>query len=530
MTKPKHNKGVFIMDSITQIKDNIKSFSSISYLFNTYIESLLLLKQIPDSITFELNTDDFIYHLNQASSHISWLNDFFKDKINKPLKSALKNLHSSSNKEKMLPYGDFKIDEPPIFKEITHSQLSFDDIIKENTKLKPIKRRSAFNFDGVCPFCGAPKEYIYDNNGGKGQFKCSAYKNTFTTKTLVSDSVKICCPHCGYQLELHHDRCGYLVYVCNNHNCSYYKHNKELQNKNDPSIKTSSGQDRFRYHYREFKFNLSDLKRTSEIIKTKVNLSKIHFDHKVLGLILTYYVNYGLSSRKTALILKDVHGIKISHQTVVNYANSVSQIVKPLVDNFPYELSNTLSGDETYIKVRGKNQYVFFWSDPSKKIITSYTIYSVRDTMCACQSIADCLRHYKDIPEDLLLITDGNPIYNAAQLFFHVNDIKFQLRQVIGVKNKDETSKEYRPFKQIEERLNRTYKQNYHGTNGYDSLEGANSYMVLFVCFFNFLRQHSSLDFKTPVELDCFKKQPHMLMQDRWLQLIELSEHYHLNK
>ena len=102
-------------------------------------------------------------------------------------------------------------------------------------------------------------------------------------------------------------------------------------------------------------------------------------------------------------------------------------------------------------------------------------------------------------PENLTLITDGNPIYNAAQVFFDINDIKFDLHQVIGVKNKDEISKKYRPFKQIEERLNRTYKQNYYGTNGYDKLEGANSYMILFVCFFNFLRQHSSLKYKTPV-------------------------------
>lgn len=78
------------------------------------------------------------------------------------------------------------------------------------------------------------------------------------------------------------------------------------------------------------------------------------------------------------------------------------------------------------------------------------------------QFIYDCRSKYKNIPEDLLLITDGNPIYNTAQLFFHINGIDFTLKQVIGVKNKDEESKEYRPYKQIEERLNRTCKQNYY--------------------------------------------------------------------
>ena len=201
---------------------------------------------------------------------------------------------------------------------------------------------------------------------------------------------------------------------------------------------------------------MNTLKTISNHEDIDFNLNKIHFDQKVLGLVLTYYVNYGLSSRKTALILRQVHGLKISHQTVVNYASKVSKLVKPLVDNYPYQLTNTLSGDETYIKVRGKNQYVFFWSDPHTKIITSYTIYANRDTKNACQSIYDCLSKYKNIPENLLLITDGNPIYNAAQLFFHINGIDFTLKQVIGVKNKDKESKEYRPYKQIEERLNRT--------------------------------------------------------------------------
>ena len=145
------------------------------------------------------------------------------------------------------------------------------------------------------------------------------------------------------------------------------------------------------------------------------NLSRIHFDSKVLWLILTYYVNYGLGARKTALIMKQVHGIRISHQPVINYANGVSALVKDMVDHYPYKIGSVLTGDETYIKVIGKNQYVFFWSDPSSKIITSHTIYSTRDTECACRSIYDCLRHYNGkILENLTLITDGNPIYNAA--------------------------------------------------------------------------------------------------------------------
>ena len=134
------------------------------------------------------------------------------------------------------------------------------------------------------------------------------------------------------------------------------------------------------------------------------------------------------------------------------------------------------------------------------------------------------LNKYEKIPEDLLIITDGNPIYNAAQLFLSMNGINFDLQQVIGVSNKDETSKKYRPFKQTEERLNRTYKQNYHGTNGYSNNRCANIYMTLYVTFFNFLRTHSSLGYKTPVELE--ELQECTLMPDKWIKLLNISQQY----
>lgn len=529
---PIKRKECFIMDTITSILNNLNNFSKSNFRFTQLIESLLILKHIPFHISNLINSDDFIFHLKEASSHISWLNQFMDDKISKQLLTEINKLKNYRSKDSTIPYADFKIDKPPLFNKEIPQQIDFEDILRNSLKdgspLKPVKRRKhdSFGFMGVCPFCGAPKEYIYDNNGSH-QCLCKACKNTFTIKTSVSGQTGIYCPHCASKLTQHHDRDGYLVYCCPSKKCSYYLNNKNIyHNGNKDILKTSSHQYRFRYHYREFKFNLDNLQELDKILDAPVNLSRIHFDSNVLGLVLTYYVNYGLSSRKTALILKQVHGLKISHQTVINYATSVSCAVKPLVDRFPYKIGNILCGDETYIKVRGKNHYVFFWSDPKSKIITSYTIYPVRDTKCACQSIYDCLRHYDDIPEDLLLISDGNPIYNAAQVFFDINNIKFDLQQVIGVKNKDETSKLYRPFKQIEERLNRTYKQNYYGTNGYDKLECANSYMVLFVCFFNFLRQHSTLKYNTPVNEGLFEDD--MLMQDKWLKLIELSSQYHL--
>lgn len=118
------------------------------------------------------------------------------------LKKEVKKLKHSSNKDSTIPYADFKIDEPPLFSNPKVSeQLSFENIIKDN-HISPVRRRSdSFSFEGTCPYCGAPKEYIYDNNKGKGQFQCKACRNTFTVKTTVSGDVGIYCPHCKCKLD-----------------------------------------------------------------------------------------------------------------------------------------------------------------------------------------------------------------------------------------------------------------------------------------------------------------------------------------
>lgn len=536
------------MHSITQqIIDSITKFSKVNFKFSKYMELFLLLKTIPDTITLLLNTDDFIYHLSEANSHLTWLNEFFENNILPTIKKEIRKLKNNP-KDVMQEYADFKVDKkPPVFKKPMDlsdrvEQLSFDDlnqkmIDQKGKPISPVRRSKPLSYKGNCPYCGAGNEFLYNNNGKGTQFLCKACSNTFKADYTPKEDIGIYCPYCGYKLSQHHDRKGYIVYKCPNYDCSYYKENNaKIGTPAEADIATSSKGYREHYTYREFKFSLADIRKLEEssaadlnTAKYKAKLSRIKVDQRTLGMIMCFYVNYGLSSRKTALIMRELFGINISHQTVVNYASIVAKIVKPMIDYYPYDLTNTLCGDETYIKVRGKNVYVFFWSDTAKRIITSYHIYKNRDTKAAVQSLYDCFMHYENgrPPEDFTAITDGNPIYNAAQLFYSLCGIKFDLHQVIGVKNKDLESKIYRPNKQREERLNRTYKENYNGTNGYDSLAGANQYMILYVAFYNFLRKHSSLDYKTPVDDHLFDDCE--LMPDMWIKLIKMSyENYGL--
>ncbi len=429
------------------------------------------------------------------------------------------------------PYQKLQVDELPIIE--TLQKLDYQILLKEylekNGKpLKPVQRRS--NSKGKvpssmkCPRCGAPSDYLYANNGGKGQYQCKVCACLFNKKNQYAKEAVLKCPHCSKTLEKIKERKDFLVFKCKNNDCPYYK--KKLQGmskkekkqfeKDPPSFKV-------RYIFRQFQIDYQPLAKHSPK-KPKVDLSRLHVSPHTLGLILTYHVNYGLSARKTAALMKDVHGVPISHQSILNYENSVALLLKPYVDHYPYELSDQFCGDETYIKVNGRWHYLFFFFDAVKKIILSYPVSPNRDTVSAIRAIDEVLWKMKEIPEDLTFVVDGNPIYLLAQHFFAQHGITFDVKQVIGLTNEDQVSTEYRPLKQIIERLNRTFKGNYRSTHGFGSDHGSVSYVTLFVAYFNFLRPHSALEGKVPVVIPELKGLPNM--PARWTKLIGLAQQW----
>ncbi len=209
------------------------------------------------------------------------------------------------------------------------------------------------------------------------------------------------------------------------------------------------------YIYRKFHIDLPALtKDYRDFVKQPVDLSKIYSSDYVLGLCLTYHVNYGLSYRQTASILKDIHEVSISYKTVENYCKSVSPTVQALLEFYPYDLSDTIAADETYIKILGKTAYIFFFFDAVKKIVTSYRVFDKRDSLSSIKAAFSTLSKYDKLPDSLKVITDGNPIYNVAVQYWCQNGLPFELFQVIGLTNLDETSNEYRSQKQIIDVIN----------------------------------------------------------------------------
>lgn len=433
-------------------------------------------------------------------------------------------------------YRRFKVHPLPVI-EPEHLPVSFDEAraayeAKHNKPLKPVFRHKGKDYPAkgtVCPHCGATHEYLSFNNGQKkSQIKCKVCEKTFSTEKSYSQQVVRKCPFCGKKLTLIKSRSSFDIYKCMSPKCSHYRAElKKLSKEDRKNYKQTPSAFSLHYITRVFNASLDRLESIQlKIEPSKIDLTRIRNSKHVLGLALTYYVNYGLSLRKTVLILHEVHDIKISHQTIANYAQAASHLLFPWMDSFKHDLNPYQCGDETYVKVLGKKAYVFFMCDVRKKIITSYRIYMKRDTFSAIDAFYSVLRKFKEISENLEFVVDGNPIYKAAQQYFQLKRVFFKVTQVIGLTNDDPVSKEHRPAKQIIERLNRTFQYSYAVKNGFNTFAGANDFMCLFTTYFNFLRNHTALGYKPPVQLDCLKKTHNM--PSKWNILLDEALNYYI--
>lgn len=193
-------------------------------------------------------------------------------------------------------YWLFKVDEQPIiesFVKLEHKD--YKQLIKDNN-IKPINRRKDLTINIHCPCCGAPKEYIYDNNGKQTQFECKVCSHIFAYNPNKINDVVLKCPHCRHTLTKRVSREDYDVYVCKNNNCKYYLNNlASLTLIDKEKYKENSTLFKMHYIYRKFNIDLPTLtKGYRTFVKQPVDLSKIYSSQYILGLCLTYHVNYGL--------------------------------------------------------------------------------------------------------------------------------------------------------------------------------------------------------------------------------------------
>ena len=187
--------------------------------------------------------------------------------------------------------------------------------------------------------------------------------------------------------------------------------------------------------------------------------------------------------------------------------------------------TGTAAADETYIIVDGNWHYTWFIIDAKEKAICGYNLSTSRGAVPALSLLKDTYGKPPETPEEAPetpqeLITDGNTAYDCAIMAYNEGVTSLKKRTVIGLQNLDPESTEYRRFKQLVERLNRTYKYHTRPRAGFKSFDGAVALTTLFVAYYNFMREHSGLK-RVPVQLECLKGCE--LMPEMWIKLLQMA-------
>lgn len=431
-------------------------------------------------------------------------------------------------------YQKFKVDELP--RVIDYEPWNYKDLIpylewRYNKSIRPINRRSEcdINDDCICPRCNAPKPFLYKNNGSKGQIWCKVCSTKFSPddNRYIKPYV-LRCPYCSNTLTPAKERKHFVIHKCKNLKCSYYLNNLKKVDKEDLSSEHGKSKYKLHYIYREFTVDFFDMD-LNTLPPNAPNLKFTKNNAYIMSLCLTFKVNLGLSLRKTSQALKDLYNINISHQQIANYCKTAAICIKPFTDNFDYQVGNTFTADETYIKVRGIKGYIWFIMDAAKRSIIGYQTSDNRGVGPCILAMRMAFKHLKKIPENFKFIADGYSAYPLAAMEFakKFNNFKFEITQVIGLANEDAVSKEYRPYKQMIERLNRTYKASYRPTNGFDNYNGANYDLTLWVTYYNFLRPHKYNNYQVLNNVDILSNADNM--PGKWQLLIYLGQQTILN-
>ena len=360
---------------------------------------------------------------------------------------------------------------------------------------------------------------------------CKVCKQTFKIHKRFKKNqkdIELYFPYCHYKLYKWKIQELVTVHKCGNKKCKCRKKNlKNLNPAERMMQKMIPTHFKLNYQYREYHFTQDQLKHSEPKApkNTRVTLSRIHSSDNLLGLILALHISFAMSARKTALFLRLVFAVHISGQTVLNYAEAAAHYCHKFNLKNKGPIDDISAGDETYIKVKGKHHYVFFFISTEKKTITAYHVADNRRTLPAVVAMLEAKRTAEG-KQKLTFITDGNPSYQAG-LHFIYNELEPDNKnkpnhiKVIGLENLDEDSTEYRSFKQIIERLNRTFKQHYRPFAGFNTLDGAITLATLFVTHYNFLRPHMALKYKVPVHLheldEC------NTIQEKWLKILSLA-------
>jgi len=109
-----------------------------------------------------------------------------------------------------------------------------------------------------------------------------------------------------------------------------------------------------------------------ELYQMKNNLFKWkHFNKDIILLCVRWYLKYSLSYRDLEEMMLE-RGIDVAHSTILRWTHQYSPIMEERIRKHIKLTNDSWRMDETYIRIKGKNAYLYRAVDSSRNTIDFY--------------------------------------------------------------------------------------------------------------------------------------------------------------
>lgn len=216
------------------------------------------------------------------------------------------------------------------------------------------------------------------------------------------------------------------------------------------------------------------------------------FEKKFNVMALTYYYN-GMSYRNINHTFDDLESLKFSKSTLWNWVTKFSKLGNEYVNSLHPDLSGLWIADETVIDIWGTHYW--FWD-----IIDTQTRFLIASHLSRTRSAKDATKLFhmakiRSKTRPKIIITDGMMGYHKAfnKVFYsNYRDRKVEHLVSEGFKSQVNTN--------LIERFHSTVKQRTKVMRDLKSKDSARIVLDGFITHYNFLMEHSYLDYRTPAE------------------------------
>ncbi|MBO8181104.1 MAG: IS6 family transposase [Archaeoglobus sp.] len=205
----------------------------------------------------------------------------------------------------------------------------------------------------------------------------------------------------------------------------------------------------------------------------------------------------GLSLRQVAQHLKASYNIQVSHKTVHNWIKRYVRLVNEFVKSVKIE-SSRWHADETVVKVKGEHIRIWSLLDSETRLVIAVHISKSRGVDEAKKLFENGLEKSSKPDE---VVTDGLRSYETA-VEQELSDV---IRPIFTQRRDEQQDGEV--FKELKRRVK--------SLESFKTSEGAKTFAEGYSIYYNFIKEHDSLDNQTPAQF------AGIINNRNWLDLIQ---------